>query len=60
MEQSIDLRTLNARQLDGLACCLCGGDKGPMQPITLVIGLQHFVHAPGQCIAQEPARESAA
>lgn len=46
----IDLRKLSARQLDGYACVSCGGERGPMEPITLAVGIQHIVHAKGQCV----------
>lgn len=57
-QPGIDLRTLSDAQLDGRACCRCGGESGPMQPITLIVGVQMFVHYSDGCAA--PATVDAA
>ena len=35
----VDVSQLTARQLDGLACVVCGAESGPMVTVPLMVGL---------------------
>jgi hypothetical protein len=56
----IDLSKLSDRQLDGFASVRCGGESGPMQPVTIVVGILMFMHHAGGCAEPVDASESAA
>jgi hypothetical protein len=53
---TIDIRNLTAEQWNGTACVRCGSNRGPFQPITLIIGVNSVIHYPDQC--HEPKSNS--
>ncbi len=50
----VDTKALSTAQLDGRACIVCGAERGPMVPITVIIGCQTFTCA-GECARQAEA-----